>query len=200
MARKPDSLDAQRAVIRRRYKSGKQWGAVGRKTRKKDGEELSPEEIGWKQAQFVFLRAADYSYAYVSDNLQVTQRTLRNWHEDEKIQARIAEVRDNMLDGALLLLKTYAIEAVEMLMEIARRTGDDKEAIHALVEVLDRAGLTKVNKSESNVHRSGEVHHTDDRLLERIQKIPLEAQKKVAELMEMVEKVIDESSEEGDKK
>lgn len=149
MARKTaGSLEQQRNQVKRKYKRGKKVERVIR------GEDAMTEaEILVKQEVSVYLKAQDFSYTYISEALGVSKDTVKRWYADEELDlaSRVAEVQQDFIAGAVKLLKTYAIELVEMLVEIARSTDDDKIAIQAITEALDRMGLAKVNKSESAV-------------------------------------------------
>jgi hypothetical protein len=141
-------LEQQRNGIKRRYKRGKK---VERVIRGEDA--MSETELLVKQEVSTYLKAQDFSYSYIADALGVKKDTVKRWYSDESLDlhAKVTEIQQDFIGGAVKLLKTYAIELVEMLVEIARTTDDDKIAIQAITEALDRMGLAKVNKSESAV-------------------------------------------------
>jgi hypothetical protein len=176
------TLDEQRNAIKSRYKRGKKTAQriVGE-------DALSVVELATKKEAACFLKSADYSYIYIAEALNVTRSMVKMWFEDEAMRQRVAEIQTDFLDGAVKLLRTYAIELIEMLVEIARYTEDDKVAIQAITEALDRMGLSKVNKSESaatNVLKS-EFDITDKTGLSAAMKdAPPEVQQEMARKME----------------
>lgn len=170
----------------------------GRKTRKvEDENDLDAATLQWKKDYAVFLKAGDHSYRYMSDVLGVTTRMVRGWFEDDEMKNRVVEVQNDMIDGAVKLLKRYSIEAVELLMTIARNAnsrGDYSEAIKAVEGVLDRAGLAKVNKSESKLTKEERVtHDTAEGFFDKFESLPVETQKQIADLMGRVEELVQEA-------
>jgi hypothetical protein len=175
------SLEGQRREIKKRYKT---HGA--RADKRIVGEDaLSVVELATKKEAACFLKAADYPYNYIGEALHVTRGTVRRWFEDDAMRVRVAEIQQNFVDGAVKLLKTYALELVEMLVEIARSDVDPKVRIQAITEALDRMGLAKVNKSESAVTNKNEVEFTDKTgFLEQMREAPPEAQQAMASKLE----------------
>lgn len=183
MARKK-SLDQQRADIKKAYKRGP------RKETVLHGK-LSELDAVVKQEIACHLKAADFSYRYIGEALGVSVDVTKKWFADEELNlaSRVLKIQDDYVQGAVKLLKTYAIELVEMLIEIARTTPDDKIAVQAITEAFDRMGLTKVNKSESAasvVNRTVEEVEITDKagMIEKLRSAPPEVQAKAAEHME----------------
>ena len=94
-------------------------------------------------------KASNFSYNYIGDALGLSRDVIKKWFQEPDMQARTAELVKDMVDAAVKFGQTHSFEMMEMLAEIARTTEDDKTAIQAICEYLDRIGLTKVNKSES---------------------------------------------------
>lgn len=184
--------------LSRKNKHGIAWGS-NRKIRKAErNEQLQPEELNFKKAYFCFLKAADYSYSYISDHLNITKALCREWYSDPKIQAEISRIQDDMISGAIMLIHQYTVEAVEMLMEIARKTGDDSVASKILWDILDRAGVSKVVKSEQTRTNVESVDITDTTgLFDRISAAPIETQTQIAEMMGEMERLLDEAKGSG---
>lgn len=183
MSRKTGAtLTELRNDVKKRYKRG-------RKVEKRitSLESLSDIEFATKREAACFLKAADYSYSYIGEALNTTTSIVKHWFEEPAIRARVVEIQKDFLDGAVKLLRTYAIELIEMLVEIARTTSDDKIAIQAITEALDRMGLAKVNKSESAasvVHKS-EFDLTDKTgLVVAMKDAPPQVQQEMATKME----------------
>lgn len=194
MARKERTLDSQRNRIKREYKRGRKVERV------LVGEDaLTEVEVVNKKMTACLLKATDFSYGYIAEAVGMSKETVRRWFANEPAMAKnVEEIQQHFQDGAVKLLKTYAIEAVEMLMELARSTEDDKVALQAITEVLDRIGLSKVNKSESiaAVTKNEKVDITDSTgLLERLRNAPPEAQAKAAEHMESALAIMAEHAE-----
>lgn len=167
----------------------------GRKMRKIENEsDLDQATLQWKKDYAVFLKAGDHSYRYISDVLGVTTSMVKNWFQDDELRQRVVEVQADMIDGALKLLKRYSIEAVELLMTVARNAnsvGDYSDAIKAVEGVLDRAGLSKVNKSESTVTKEDRhIHDTTEGFFDKFESLPHETQAKIADLMGEVEQLV----------
>lgn len=146
MARKSAAtLEDQRADVKKRY-------VHGPRSRREvvNFESLSEVEQAVKKEAACFLKAADYSMSYIAEALGTTRGTVRGWFDsDPQMRVRVAEIQKDYVNGAITLLKTYAVELIEMLVNIAREATDPKVRIQAITEALDRMGLSKVNKSES---------------------------------------------------
>lgn len=183
MPRKTDkSLEAQRNRIKRSYKRGKKTEKVIR------GESaLNEVELACAKLSACYLKAADFSYTYIGEALGVSKDTVRRWFADPEMHKIVEGIHADYVQGAVRLLKTYAIEAIEIVMEIARATDDDGVALKAALEVLDRLGISKVNKSESVVASTmrDEVAITDpDGFLEKMRDMAPEKQAEIAAKLE----------------
>lgn len=185
--RKTDgTLDQQRARIRAEYKRGRIQG------REITGDaSLSEVERQIKQEICCYLKAQDFSYAYMADALGVSRSTVKNWFSDSKLglPVKVAKIRADFVSGALKLMKTYAIEIIETQMQIMRTTDDEALAVKIGFELLDRLGISKVSKSESisaqTLRNESEIDIVDRTgLLALAQKAPPHVQAKMAEQME----------------
>lgn len=187
------SLEAQRAKLKKEYKRGR------RTERRIENTDLLTEvELATKREAACFLKAADYSYTYIAEALNTTKSIVKGWFEDEAMRNRVGEIQEDFLDGAVKLLRTYAIELIEILVEIARTTSDDKIAIQATTEALDRMGLAKVNKSESaaTVTKRSQVDITDKTgLQEAMRDAPPEVQQEMARKLEEMMSLASEHSD-----
>lgn len=179
MARKTSgTLEQQRAKIKKDYKRGKRT-----EKRIENVASLTEIELATKKEAACFLKAADYSFTYIAEALNLTRGIVGKWFEEPAMRQRVDDIQSDFLDGAVKLLRTYAIELIEMLVEIARTTSDDKIAIQAITECLDRMGISKVNKSESvaSVTKKSEVDITDKTgLLSAMKEAPPEVQQQMA--------------------
>jgi hypothetical protein len=113
--RKTGTLQEQQNRIKREYKRGRKTDKVVR-----SADSMKDFELEAKKQVACFLKAADFSYSYMTDAIDVSKDVIRSWFaDDEQMQTRTAAIQQDITDGAIKLLKTYAIELVEMLMEIA---------------------------------------------------------------------------------
>lgn len=177
-------LTAQRNAIRREYKRGprKEQGIRG-------DQVLSAIERRVFQMTACYLKAQGYSYTYMADAFGVSPSTVKNWFLDEELNlaASVEKISKDFTQGAIKLGKTYLIEIIETLMEIFRTTSDEAIATKIGFEMLDRFGITKVNKSESAVstRSSTEVELVDKvGLLAHLDNASPEDQAAAAEAME----------------
>lgn len=184
MARKQAAdLEGVRSDIKKRYKQ------AGTKSRREivSFESLSDQEKWLAKERMALLKAAGFSYTYIAEACDMTRGTVKKlFQEDPEIAKRVAEFQQDFIDGAVKLVKTYTIEIFEMLMEIARdKQIDPKTRITAMTEMLDRAGLAKVNKSQSEVTKKNQVDITDKTgILAAMESASPEAQQAMAEKLE----------------
>lgn len=191
MARKSaGTLDEQRNKIKRRYKRGARTEKIVR------GEaSLSDTEKFIAQEVAVHLKAADFSWSYIGENLGIAPNTVKAWfnrddERGEELRAQLVATRENFVSGGVKLMKTYFIELIEMLMGIARSTDDEKIVIDVFREFADRIGAVKVNKSEAaavNINKNEEhtsIDITDKTgLVDKLRDAPPEIQQRAAEKM-----------------
>lgn len=186
MARKPASALQARNEIKKKYKRGPRAQKVLR------GEDsLSATEKYVKMEIACFLKAQDYSWNYISDSLGISKDVLRRWYSDPELgmQARVEEIMQDIVTGAVKLLKTYAIEIIEELMVIFRTTADETLASRIGFDLLDRLGIAKVNKSESVVAQTNTSQEVlkisdPDGILEKLKDASPEAQAEAAAHLE----------------
>lgn len=184
--KKLDTVSAHRDEIKRKYKRGP-------KAEKRVRGEASLTDIDKlvKQDIACYLKAMDFSYGYISESLGVSLDVVKKWFTNDELgmQDRVAEIRESYTAGAIKLMKTYAIELVEMVMEIARTTDDEALVLKIAVEMWDRMGIAKVNKSESvsaqTIREEREIDITDKSgMVEALRTAPPEVQARAAEAME----------------
>lgn len=167
-----------------------------RRTAKIDSDDqVDPGTLQWKKSQAILLKAADNSYAYISKHLGVTKRLVKYWFEsDPTMHERVEVVRKDMTDGALKMLKSASVEAVDIILQSARGALRDrqwKEAREGAETVLDRTGLSKVNKSESKVTKTDRTEHdVSEDFFDKFESLPIETQRRVAEMMAEVQELV----------
>lgn len=169
-----------------------------RKDRKFESEDqMDADTLAWKKDYAAFLKAGDHSYRKISNILGVTGRMVKTWFEDPTMQARVNVVREDMADGAMKLLKLASVEAAQILLDSARGAlsqGMWKEARDGAESVLDRNGISKVNKSESKVTKTERTEHdAADGFFDKFEALPHETQVRIASLMAEVEEIVTEA-------
>lgn len=178
LARKNGTLEQQRNEIKRKAKRGRT-----REKRIVGISSMDENTIAVKKEIACHLKASDYSHTYIGDALGVSKSIVKDWMAEPGCKEKVAKIQGDLLAAGVKLLKTYTIELIEMLIEIARHSEDDKIALQAIIEGLDRVGLSKVNKSESLATQLNkqEVDITDKTgLLDRMEGAPPEAQQQMA--------------------
>jgi transcriptional regulator with XRE-family HTH domain len=187
------SLQEQRTEIRQRYRRGK------KQERTVVGDDaLTQVEREVKLEIACYLKAMDFGHKYIAAAIGVSTSTLNRWLSDPRAAERIAEISADFVTGAIKYLKTYAIELIEMLVELARTTEDDQVALKAICEALDRIGISKVNKSESISAQTirEEIDLTDKAgLVAALREAPPEVQAKAAEKLEEMIALVGEHGE-----
>jgi hypothetical protein len=182
--KKLSELEKQREKVKQVYVDGP------RRIKRVRGEaEMGLEVVAAKKVQACYLRAGDFEYPYIAEACGVSVDTIKRWFMEDEMQGLLAKVIEDQVDGAVKLLKTYAIELLEMLVNIARTTEDPDQKRKAINDALDRMGLAKVNKSESVVNSTSNdmstVAITDPAgLVEKLRTAPPEVQARAAEHME----------------
>lgn len=192
--KKLTDLEKQRDKIKRSYVRGPRAHRVAR-------GQLPAEVEAARKIQAAYLRAADYSYDYIAEACQVSATTVKKWFDDPKMDELVAKVIVDQVDGAQHLLKSYAIELIEMLVNIARETEDDETRRKVINDALDRIGLAKVNKSQSVVQTDNtdrtQIEITDKTgLVEKLRTAPPEVQAAAAEHMEALLSIAAEHTDE----
>jgi len=157
-------------------------------------DQMSKAEIQWSKDYASVLKAVGYSYRYISDTLMIQTGIVKAWFEEPEVQERVETVLADIVSGAVDHLRNYAVELVEMLMELARTTSDDSVKLRAIESGLDRVGVAKVNKSESIVSKTERQEFDfSQEAFEKLEGLPLETQEKIARLSAEMEVVINDA-------
>lgn len=171
--------------------------STGRKERKCEDESLlDPDELAFKKSYACILKASDESYRYISDAVRVKSSIVKKWFEDEAMQKHVEQVRKDLIDNAIEVGKLKSVKMMELLSDVAekaRAARDWGDAIRAAEAVLDRVGLSKVNKSESKVTRPPAEGEGLDKFFDRFEALPLDTQRRVADLMGEVDELTKEA-------
>ena len=177
------TLEKQREALKRRGH---------RKVKVVSAEETLPDfERHLKQQMVCYLKAGGFSTAYCADALDVGKATIERWLADDKLKMReqVAKIQADYISAGVTLIQSYLIEIVESLMDIFRTTPDEQLAVKIGLEMLDRLGVSKVNKSESvtaaTLKQQSEVDIVDKTgILETMRKAPPEVQQAMAKRAE----------------
>jgi hypothetical protein len=138
------SVEEAKSEIKRRVKRGP------RAVRRVSAEQsLHQFEREIKREMACHYKASDFSYGDIADALGLTRDIIKKWFQEPEMQARCAKIVEDMVGSAVKFGQLASFEMLEIIADVARSADDDKTAIQAACEYLDRIGLTKVNKSES---------------------------------------------------
>lgn len=161
-------------------------------------EEL-PGEREWKKQMAVVFKVAGLSHGEIGDAVGVSRGTVGKWFEEPLVQQYFQFVTEHMVEGGLMLLRSYALEAIKRIRQLMIQTDDPRLALEAAKEILDRCGLPKmsrVEKKEEHAH-SGEVKftgthehvHSGHLTMEQFQALPPNAQKEIADVWEEADRI-----------
>lgn len=186
MRKNAGTLAEQRDEIKRKYKRGRRTDA---KVVRADTD-LDDFEREIKQTLCCYFKAQDFSYSYMAEALEVSPHTVKKWFADnEWMREKVIEIRADLVGGAVKYMKTYVLEIIEGLMHIFRTTDSESIAKEIGFEMLDRLGISKVNKSESAVAKTlREEHDITDKtgLLALAKNAPPHVQAAMAQRMEEI--------------
>lgn len=82
-----------------------------------------------------------------------SSRLLKN----DKVRAYIDELQAERRETIQNTLKKQAVEAVEILLELARSAESENVKMQAVKDILDRAGYKPTEKSENKNEMSGKI-------------------------------------------
>lgn len=186
------AADAKRQVagVRRKYK-------VDLTKRKK----LLPAEIPHVQDTVIVLKLAGYTRSQIGKVIGISKGQVKEILEDSSVNERLVAVRQALPQAALDLLQGYMIEAVQAIIDVMRRTEDDKLILQAAGEILDRAGLPKASRQERHQVNEDRTTFTDEGIVERLRNAPVKVQEEAAQMIEGLERLLanaDQVSEDED--
>jgi len=174
----------QRASIRRKYK-------IDLNKRRN----LLPGEIPHVIDTLIVLKLAGYSNIQMGKVIGISRGQVREFLASEIVQERLVELRQALPQAALNLLQGYMVEAVQALVDVMRRTDDDKYILQAAGEILDRAGLPKASRTERHNVNEEKTTFTDDSMVERLREMPVEVQEQAAQMIEQLEALLSDVKE-----
>jgi hypothetical protein len=178
----------QTQKIRRRYSKN-----VG-KTKK-----LLPGEVEHVEDMVVLLTVAGYTRTQTAKIVGISRDQVREMLELSHVTEKLVGLRAALPAAALELLEGYMIEAVQVIVDVMRTTEDDKYALAAAGEILDRAGMPKASRQERHNLNEDSVKITDgDGILEKLRSASPEVQEQAAQVIEQLEGLLATASETGE--
>jgi hypothetical protein len=142
------------------------------------------------------MKIAGFSNIQIAQVLGISRGQVAEHLDDPRTSDLLVTLRVNLTNAALELLETYTIEAILALVNILRTAQDDKVVIQAAAEILDRAGIPKVSRSERKIESEETTTFTDDGIVDAIRQLPPEAQEEAAKMIEQLESFLTENSDE----
>lgn len=136
------------------------------------------------------LKLAGYNNTQMARVIGISRNQVAQILDSPEVTERLVLLRSALPAAALELMEGYAIEAVQVVVDIMRSTPDDQIALKAAVEVLDRTGLPKVTKQERHNTEEELLTVTDDGLLEKLRDASPEVQEEAAVLVERLENLL----------
>jgi len=185
MRKSAETFNEEKERVRRRVTRGRYA-----KTTIRDEKDLAVFEREVAMELACHYKAASLTYKQIAERLQLTENIVKKWFQDQAMQEKSAKLVQDMIGNTIRFGQTQAFDMLEIIAEVARTSDDDKTAVQAACEYLDRVGLTKINKSESKsaavVREEHEVTLTDKTgLLEALQEsAPPEVVSRAAELVD----------------
>jgi hypothetical protein len=167
------------AAVRRKYK-------VNTRTKKV----LLPGEEQALVFTCVVLKLAGYTNIQASKIVGVSRGQVKTFLDTPHAQQLLVELRQRLPQAALELLHGYMIEAVQAMVDVMRRSSDDKMVLQAAAEILDRGGIPKSSRQEKKVEEIQNFTVTDGGILETLREASPEVQEQAAQLVEQLEAVL----------
>jgi hypothetical protein len=177
--------------LTRRGKSGASLFSKRKQKKTTNLDELTQAELAWAKDYAAVLKAVGFSWRYISDTLNIQTGLVKSFADEPDFNEKVAKVAADKVEGAVNHMKAASVELTEYLLEIARNEPDSKIRLQAIVEGLDRVGITKVNKSESVVTKNENTTLTpSEDFFERLETLPLETQRQIADLSRQMEELV----------
>jgi hypothetical protein len=155
--------------------------------------ERLPGEVIHKKQLVAILKCAGFDNSYIAASLNEDNKTITNWLREPEVVEFYHYTLDHLTESANMLLRTYAIDAIETIAEIMRTSPDEKVALSAATEILDRIGVVKASRVESHQIQEKRTTLTDDGVVEALRKLTPEQQEEAAVMVEQLEKMVNEN-------
>lgn len=169
---------------------------VKKKTPHLPGQEIHRKHL----AVLLKMATPNITYGEIASRINETRATVRKWFkEDPEVKDFYEEVVSNLKEGSLELMKTYSLEAVEVLA-ILMRWGSEKYMFESACQILDRVGVPKVERREIESENIKSHKWSDrDALVAEIRELDPEQQEQAVEALEKFEQLLSEHSSNGNK-
>lgn len=141
------------------------------------------------------LHLARYSTRQVAQIVGISSTQVKEILDNPDTNEAVLALRTQLPQAALDLLQNYMIEAVQTIANVMR-DGDDKLALQAASDILDRAGIPKSTKTSSHKVTEEKLTITDDGIVEKLREAPVEVQEEAAQIIEKLEALLAASSKE----
>lgn len=159
---------------------------------KKAGAHLPGEErLHMDMAIFLKVGTPGISFTEIANRLGETKTTVKRWFkEDPYVKDKYDWVINNFRDGALELMKTYGLEAVET-QALLMRFGSEKYMFEASREILDRIGAPKISRTEIEAEHVKSHKWTDrEEMINEIRQLSPDKQEEAVEAIEKLEELL----------
>lgn len=150
---------------------------------------LLPGEIPHVIDMVLVMKLAGYTNTDMARIIGISRNQVADILKAEDVTEKLTLLREKLPLAALDLLEGYMVEAVQVIVDIMRRS-EDKVALAAAVEVLDRAGLPKASKQERHNINEDQITVTDDGLIDKLREASPEVQEEAAQLVERLEALL----------
>jgi hypothetical protein len=169
--------------VRRRYK-------VDLSKRKK----FIPGEEEFAADMVIVLKLAGYSNNQIGQTIGISKGQVKQFLDRKDVSEKLAILRAKLPSAALELLQGYLIEAVQAVVDVMRRSHEDKMILQAAAEIFDRGGLPKASRQERVQENTHKTVITDDGIVESLREASPEVQEKAAVLIEDLEKLLKQAT------
>lgn len=151
---------------------------------------MLPGEIPHVIDMIVVLKLAGYNNTQMARVIGISRDQVGEYLREPGVEEKLVFMRERIPQAALELLQGYMIEAVQAIVDVLRKSEDDKYVLQAASEILDRSGLPKASKQERlNVNEDRTIF-TDDGIVERLREASPEVQEEAAQIVEQLEKLL----------
>jgi hypothetical protein len=176
---KNSAIERDRRQIRRRYNKDLN------KKRK-----ILPGQNEFVLDQVIILKLVNYSNSQIAKFVGISRGQIKEILAQPDVAERLVALRAALTDGTLNLIQTFMIEAVMSIVHVMRLSEDDAVILKAAADLLDRGGVPKSSRSESQGHVVNEnrtVFTADEEMMQRLQSLPPEKQEEAAQMIENLE-------------
>ena len=157
------------------------------KTNLSKPRKLLPGEVEHVNDMVIVLKLAGFTGSQIGSSIGISRGQVREILAQPEVAEKLVSLRARLPQAALDLLQGYMIEAVQAMVEVLRRSSDDKYILQAASEILDRGGLAKASRQERHNINEDRMTITDDGIVERLRQAAPEVQEEAAQIIERLE-------------